>query len=1461
MRQSTVGLILVGLSALGGGALLLSDLGGKRGQVAVVDPLAKLDPAGITSLSVRVEGQPPEEMVTLSGGKDAWSMPGNWPLRQAEAKELVDLVGNLRTRFAPEKISNDQELKRRGLKPAQVELKVTLAAGGDLKLELGEDESAGQNSFNRPVWARLDGSSEVLRLTPGSLAVLKRPASFYRQRRLFAINPDAARKSGVRQPGEAGPVAAPVLAKTIELSASATPPTDAKDAKDALTGALRLDRSEPAAGNPVNGATAWRVSSADGNSRLDYLDPAAGDTLLNNIPEIWAERFYFGDAATPAKTGLDKPERVLTVTDPAGKAIKLLVGKKSRERAFKRLVQTQPPPGLPPGMQLPPREEVVKEEFLFAQLADNPQVFEVKADKVNQVFVSRAKLRDAKLARFKVADVEKVQVSGTAHPAPVTLSKKDGKWQLESPFTRLADGAKVESLIGKLEGLEAKEADVEEPEAKDLAAGLAAAGLDKPKTRIELTVRETDPSKPAPAEGDAPKWTRQVVFEVGNLDAAANKIMVRSENLPRINKVDNGLKDQPENQIAAVTARQAGDYRSTQLFDIDQAAVTAITLERAGKKLALKREKGKPWMVETPAGEADAGEVDKLLSAAVTARAADFVSDSVTADKLAAEYGLGAGATSLSLTVSPDGKPAQIAKLFLGKERAGKPGVFARAELDGNAGGQKPGESLVVTLAPEVKASLDRDALAFVPRSLWNLNEKDLTAITIRRPDGAEFKLIPQPPAITPSVDQPVGDTTWKIQGPFDTVASPQAQDLVRSLLNPSARSWLSLADDQLAERGLDKPLTVKVEVKDGPARVLLVGKEDPAAVTPPPPGVPQPAEKPPAGRYAKVEGKPGVLVVDGKLAQAAYRTALEWVPLPAPTLDASRIQKVELKRQDRPFTLERSTRGGWQLLGLGDFSVPTDEDRARRLEETLAAPRLVKLAAYGKDSVDKARDFGLDQPAIDLQISLKPAAAGKPPETKRVRLGKETADKGGTYARLDDDPSVVVLDPATAAALSAGPADYLQRQLLPKEKITLTKVSRSGKAGELAAEKTPAGWRATKPEGLAVDGSTLSYLMESLEGLDAQSAEAWQPTWLQADLVKFGLDQPEATWVLEGTVDGKPVKRVLQVGKIADEKRGNRFVRADGPLVGRLATEIASKLVSPTLYFRDRTVATLPGIREVKVTSAGRNLTFRFEADRWKLTSPIQAEADPSLAGWLAQFAPLRAGEWLTRKDSPEDRKALGLEKPATRWEFLGEGGKPLGTLDIAAPGPDGFAAAGFTGTASLFRLDAVQARQAQAEYRIRQVYDPPFDPSRVRRLTVTPDGGRAFTLLQVGTGWMVEADPASKPDPNTVKETLAALSNLRVARYVTDKGGKLSDYGLDKPHFSLEIGNSRLLIGKPVSDSSKDRYATLAVEGFDGGVFVIDDRAVDLLARPLARFTQPPKEAPAPSPMPAGGGLNFNP
>ena len=196
MRQSTLGLLLVAFVAAAGGALLLSDLGFRRGaRTESFDPLERLRPDRISGLTVRVDGQPPEEAISLVSGAGGWTMPGNWPVRQGEARELVDLVGNLRTRFAPEVLSGgktSKELAKRGLSPAQVELKITFSSGGDMTLELGEEQTGDGNSFNRPVWARLDASPDLLRLSPGALTVLRRPASFCRQHRRSPQNGRAA---------------------------------------------------------------------------------------------------------------------------------------------------------------------------------------------------------------------------------------------------------------------------------------------------------------------------------------------------------------------------------------------------------------------------------------------------------------------------------------------------------------------------------------------------------------------------------------------------------------------------------------------------------------------------------------------------------------------------------------------------------------------------------------------------------------------------------------------------------------------------------------------------------------------------------------------------------------------------------------------------------------------------------------------------------------------------------------------------------------------------------------------------------------------------------------------------------------------------------------------------------------------------------------------------------------------
>src|SRR5207253_8081943 len=108
-----------------------------------------------------------------------------------------------------------------------------------------------------------------------------------------------------------------------------------------------------------------------------------------------------------------------------GDALTLLIGKQSQVK--KRKVLRPAPPGMP----MPPQEETVSDEYRYAKLQDNDQIFEIKADKLKDLFVTAAALRDARLARFRNEDARRVELllpEGT-----IVLAKDKERWRLEQP--------------------------------------------------------------------------------------------------------------------------------------------------------------------------------------------------------------------------------------------------------------------------------------------------------------------------------------------------------------------------------------------------------------------------------------------------------------------------------------------------------------------------------------------------------------------------------------------------------------------------------------------------------------------------------------------------------------------------------------------------------------------------------------------------------------------------------------------------------------------------------------------------------------------------------------------------------------------------------------------------------------------------------------------------------------------
>ena len=441
------------------------------------DVLARWTPGDLQRIEVRAGDQ----VTVLERTNDGWKLPGEFPIRAAEVDALVDLVGNLRSRFQPEplqglltikgtqsgsrtfKVSDDataivftgdekkesnvkdafkdlnketpitltlgegervtgvevgrastlagpqlvsgtfvsfeeSTLANHGLEHPKVVLKVKVD-GQEHQVDLGERSSKTADRFERPTFGRVDGKAELLQLAPGLIGQLNRPTDYYQQRRLF----ESERMARETDPAEPSGDKIEQLAAKQGLTLTIA---NDKDAKEKFT--LAYDGND------------WKVTQP----YLDRPDKRRVEKLRAALSDIWAEQFVVADPAaiagacasptgtltgslhalawldvtTPAvlprwllqRAGLDKPERTLTVT-AGGKTRTLQIGDISSRRS--RTVMRQPPPN-PMGFPMPPIPETVTEELRYARLQGNAQVFEIKTDKLNDIFVPLETLRD-----------------------------------------------------------------------------------------------------------------------------------------------------------------------------------------------------------------------------------------------------------------------------------------------------------------------------------------------------------------------------------------------------------------------------------------------------------------------------------------------------------------------------------------------------------------------------------------------------------------------------------------------------------------------------------------------------------------------------------------------------------------------------------------------------------------------------------------------------------------------------------------------------------------------------------------------------------------------------------------------------------------------------------------------------------------------------------------------------------
>ncbi len=794
----------------------------------------------LTRIEIERKGRPP---VVLEKSGKAWTLPGKWPVRGGEVRDLVDTLTNLHSRFAPELVDKNTDLGRFGLGDTALALKLTV---GDktIALKIGE-QSVETNQFTRPSFLTLDDSNEIIRLGPGLVAALDRPIDYFQQRRLFPAE-------RVAKDGDAGDKIEQVVAERIRVHGP--------DGEVAM----------------VKTKDGWQIESPI----KDRVDPDKLRGILAGLIDIWADRFVAAKGKTLDEMGLTKPEFTFEIKRPDGGEVAVLVGGVSSVKD-KTVTKPGPPTPFGPGK---PMVQTVKEEYRYAKLPSNDQIFEIKSDKLKELAVPLAELRDARLARFKADDVRKLEIVWKGKT--LAFAKDKDKWRIEKPGPVDAESQPIADLLDKLAVLEARGPEIRDKE------NVKTVNLDAPIAKVTLTLEESKKED---------KTARTIVYTFGENPMEKGKLFVRVADWPRLNLLGDELVKFLERDVLA--------YRQRRLFDWSAGDLAKIQIVRGGETFAFARKDGAWSQVAPSAAKVEQAKVEKLVGDIARLETPEFVADAPNADDLDKTYGLAKPGVTITLQFADDKKPSQT--IVIGKQRVAKDDSFARI-----------GDGPVFAVKKDFRDHFDYDALSYRPTQAWHVNANDIVELRIKK-DGQGYSLTKDGGA-------------WKLAGAFAAPARPEYVDAIADeLAELKSEKYVAQIGKDLAKFGLDKPylefeVVSRAKDKKDAVATLQVGKVDDMT----------------GARFARVGEDDAVFLVSEKALSIVDRGPLDLLDRVLLKLDVAGISQLRIQGP-ATYTLEKK-KDAWQVADGPAPAFNAEDEAVQSALRPWGNLLAGKIAAYG---------------------------------------------------------------------------------------------------------------------------------------------------------------------------------------------------------------------------------------------------------------------------------------------------------------------------------------------------------------------------------------------------------------------------------------------------------------------------------------------------------------------------------
>jgi hypothetical protein len=358
-------------------------------------------------------------------------------------------------------------------------------------------------------------------------------------------------------------------------------------------------------------------------------------------------------------------------------------------------------------------------------------------------------------------------------------------------------------------------------------------------------------------------------------------------------------------------------------------------------------------------------------------------------------------------------------------------------------------------------------------------------------------------------------------------------------------------------------------------------------------------------------------------------------------------IASISITRAGETVTVEDKD-GKWTI------SQPvTAQANQSAVDSLVTSLTSAKIERTLSPSAEEIKSFGLEEPAVTVEIELKGS------KSEKLKLGANDFSGLSAYARIGDSSEVALVPASVLTSADKSLDDLRDKSILGASQFDFKSIALTNEHGQISLTKEGGGWALKKPIEAGVDESAIDSFLREVTSAEAEEFISQGAT----DLVKYGLDKPRVTLTAQLN-DGS--EKTLSIGVKDDSHYAKASTR---PEVVKVSSALYEKLNIKSSELRNKEIFKLDSdnISKIEIKNPNLRLVAEKSGDKWMIREPSDKKDKEAPTFKVVNPFETKAEEILA---SPSSDIRSKLAKPSVEAKLTYKDGK---IVDIKISSADG--------------------------------------------------------------------------------------------------------------------------------------------------------------------------------------------